>query len=139
MNPLLGQGPPGGAPMPPQQARPEDIAKGHETADTMLEELMSLVQRPAGQLTKQDVFQGAASLLGKGLFNDPQSRAGLVAQLTQLPDDEGALRAALGQEILQIAGFKRRLEEHAAQGQPQAAPQGAPMMPQSAPMMPGGQ
>lgn len=119
--------------MPQQQADPDDIAKWHGMADTFLQSLMALVQKPPGQLSKQDVFQSAAGLMGKGLFSDPQSRNGLVQQLTQLPSDEAGLRAALGKEILQIAGARTRVEAHAAQGQamapgrPTMAPGGAPV------------
>lgn len=117
MNPLIQQQPQGAPAAPSGQASPEEIAKGHELADTMLGHLMELAQTPRGQLTKQKVFQSAADMMAKGLFADPQSRVGFVTQLTQLPEDEGALRQALGKEIMQIASFKQNLDAHAAQGQ----------------------
>lgn len=98
-----------------QPATADQIAKTHQLADLMLEELTNLVKKPPGQLSKQDVFQGAASLLGKGLFNDPQQRMGLVAGLTQLPDDETQLRQALGSQISQIVALKGHLDAHTAQ------------------------
>lgn len=121
------QGMPGTPGDSPPQAAPEEIAKGHEMADQFLESLTDLAARPPGQLTKQDVFQSAAGLIGKGLFADPQARAGLVQQLTSLPSDETALRQALGREIMQIVTFKQNLDAHAAQGVPQGMPgEGAP-------------
>ncbi len=137
MSMIAGGAPQGPQPQPqgpqmPMQLQPgarasqEDIDKGHELAGHFLETLMGLVSKPQGQLTKQDVFQSAANLLGKGLFTDPQSRSGLVAQLTQLPTDEMALRQALGKEIMQIASFKDALNQHAQL--PQAPAAQPPMM-----------
>lgn len=128
-NPLLAapqQAPPQQPGQPPQGApagpaftatgggatTPDMIAKAHSYADNVVEELTGLLSKPPGQLSKQDVFQGAASLLGKGLFNDPQSRMSLVTSLTQLPDDETALRKILGGQLLQTVGLKRKLDEH---------------------------
>lgn len=119
MNPLIAGAQPQAPMAPPQgasaqpQITPDQIAKAHGFADHMVEELTQLLAKPPGQLSKQDVFQGAASLLGKGLFNDPQARMGLVTSLTQLPDDEGELRKALGGQLLEVAGLKRRLDDHA--------------------------
>lgn len=115
MNPFLQNGPPGpqGAPQQapaPPQLTPEQIQTAHSQGEMFLSSLMDLVSKPRGQLTKQDAFQSAADLIGKGLFSDPQAKMKLVGQLTQLPDDETALRQALGQEVLQashmMSGFK---------------------------------
>lgn len=110
-NPLMG------AP-PPQQQMPvtppsqDQIDDAHTHAKVLTDGLMDLVNKPQGQLNKQDVFKMAADVIAKGAFSTPQSKQQLVAELAQMPDDEPGIRKMLGQFLLQSAQNQAMLHHH---------------------------
>ena len=99
------------------QASPEEIQKGHQSVDAVMDGLISLVSKPKGELTKKDVFDASSDMIAKGAFPTPESKQQLIGQLANLPDQEDEIRKALGNQLLQIATFRNHM--HNAFGPPQ--------------------
>lgn len=109
-----------GAPDPTQQApqqappSPEELGQARADVKAMTAGLMSLAAKPKGSLSKQDVYNAAADMIGQGAFSTPQAKQGLVAELAQMPDDETAIRQIIGQHLMFLAHAQDRI--HATYG-----------------------
>lgn len=109
MNNMLMQ-PPQASPQPQAaQPSPEEIAQARNDVAAMTKHLTALAMKPKGSLSKEDVFNAAADMIADGAFATPQAKQGLVAELAQLPDDESAIRAAVGQHLLFLAHAQDRM------------------------------
>lgn len=95
-------GPPGAAPTP-QGPSPEQIAQARSHLSIVLKGLMALAAKPRGSLSKRDLYNAAGEMIADGAFGSPEAKQGLIAQLAQIPDDEAAIREAVGSQILQLA------------------------------------
>jgi hypothetical protein len=123
INQLMPQGAPEGAPMgapppgpqgPPQPAQidPAQLADARAHSAAMMQHLMALVAKPKGSLSKQDVFNAAADMIADGAFSTPQAKQQLVAEIAQMPDDESAIRQAIGGHLLKIAQTRDLIHQH---------------------------
>ncbi len=125
-SPPMGGPQPASPPAPPAAVTPEMVADARHQSKTLINGLLSLLNKPRGQLTKKDVFAEAADLISKGVFPTPQDKQALIAELAKLPDDnEKALRDAIGETLFHAA--QHRSQIHAAHGPDEAEP--PPMMP----------
>jgi hypothetical protein len=110
MNNLLMTGAPPRAATSPQpfQFTGSEVtdARGHLGA--VMGGLLALAAKPKGSLSKQDVYNAAADMIGQGAFSTPQAKQALVAQLAQLPDDEGSIRQMVGQHLMRLAGVRQQ-------------------------------
>lgn len=119
-NAMMGpQGAPAGAqptPGPPPTKAQIDEARKH--SNTLVHGLMSLVGKPRGELTKDDVFKEASDMIAKGAFPTPSSRQALVVELAGLPDDEPGLRKALGAHLLAVSAARQQFHGAFGKGEP---------------------
>jgi hypothetical protein len=95
----------------------EDIKGAHTHLKVMIADLMKLVEKPRGTLTKKDVFDAASDMIAKGAFQTPQAKQMLIAELANMPDDEPDIRKALGGFLLQALG-QQDVITHAFGGPP---------------------
>lgn len=101
----------------PYQASPEEIQKGHQSVDAVMDGLISLVSKPKGELTKKDVFDTSSDMIAKGAFPTPEAKQQLIGELANLPDDDASIRKVLSEHLLTIATFRNHF--HNAFGPPQ--------------------
>jgi len=102
----LGQ--PQGSPMPD----PAQIADARAHMGVMMKGLLGLAAMPQGSLTKQAVFNAMGEMIANGAFSTPQSKQQLVAEMAQMPDDESAIRRAIGQHLLQMSQMRQQFHQH---------------------------
>ena len=103
-----------GAPAAPAPS-PEQIASARGELGVVMRSLQGLAAKPKGSLSKRDVYDAVADMIGQGAFSTPQAKQQLVAMLAEIPDDEAAIRQAVGQKLLGVAqmteGFARMYPE----------------------------
>ena len=116
------QGPPMGAPQgqPPQAPDPAALAGARAHMKVVAEGLMELAGRPQGSLTKRDVFNALGEMIAQGAFSSPESKQQLVAQMAQMPDDESAIRQAIGAQLLQLGVMQDHMTQHFPEEAPDA-------------------
>ena len=85
------------------QANPEEISKGHQSVDAVMDGLINLVSKPKGELTKKDVFDASSDMIAKGAFPTPEAKQALIGELANLPDDEEGIRKVLSDHLLATA------------------------------------
>ena len=101
----------------PYQANSEEISKGHQSVDAVMDGLINLVSKPKGELTKKDVFDSSSDMIAKGAFPTPEAKQALIGELANLPDDEECIRKVLSDHLLATATFRNHF--HNAFGPPQ--------------------
>lgn len=98
----------------------QDAAGAHSTLKAVMDGLMSVATKPKGALSKQDVFNAVAEMIANGAFSTPQEKQAIVAQLAQMPDEEGAIRQMVGQKLLRVANLRDLMHQHYPPGAPNA-------------------
>lgn len=109
MNQMMGAPPQQMQQQPMAAPTAEQIAQAHDHLEIIIGGLLKLISKPSGSLTKEDVFKAAADMIAKGCFPDAAHKQQLVQVLVQLPDQEGALRSALGHLLMQYASMQEQM------------------------------
>jgi hypothetical protein len=104
-----------GAPNPITPTK-EQIKTQQRHTNVMVDVLTHLLGTPTGDLTKKDVFDGAADAIAKGAFPTPESQQQLIVEMANLPDDDPGLRKALSALLLQSATLKHVMAKTFGEG-----------------------
>jgi len=101
----------------PQAPDPAQLADARTHVAAMLKGLSGLAAKPPGSLSKRDVFNAAADMIAEGAFSTPQAKQQLVAEIAQMPDDESAIRQAIGGHILRLSATRQAIHQHFGPGE----------------------
>lgn len=77
----------------------------------VMKSLSDVAAKPPGAISKRDLFNAAADMIAGGAFSTPQSKQQLVAELTQVPDDETAIRQMVGSHLLRLAQVREMFHQ----------------------------
>ncbi len=93
---------------PPSPVSPDQIKAAHTHVGAVIDGLISLANRPKGELTKKDVFDAASTMIARGAFPTPESKQDLITKLAAMPDDETGIRNAVGGFLMDVAANRNR-------------------------------
>lgn len=96
---------------------PQQLSDARVHMAVMMKDLAALAAKPPGSLSKQDLFNAAAEMIAQGAFSTPQSRQQLVAQIAQIPDNETAIRQAIGGHLMQLVRAQDLIHQHFGPGE----------------------
>lgn len=105
-------GGPQAMPSGPPQIDPAQLLDARNHMGVMMRSLLALTAKPKGSLSKQDVFNSAADMIADGAFSTPMAKQQLVAEIAQMPDDESAIRQAIGGHLLKLAQSRDLIHQH---------------------------
>lgn len=108
-----------GADAPPEagagRIAPDQIDAAHSQIKVVSEGLMGLASRPKGSLSKRDLYNAVGEMIAQGAFSTPEAKQQLLAQLSEIPDDEKAIRQAIGERLIRMGDFHQRFLQHIGQ------------------------